>query len=514
MKKRGILLILLTLAIAISCKNDVANALDDLDAALESKEVYRQEFLKKLSIVRDSMSVVNNDSLKWKYANKLFNEFIHYSLDSASTYLSLMEVYCVDEQQYVRNQLAHVTVLYQKHMNTHAVETFNSINRKIAYSAALKKDYLSCALSLYKGLDRDSLNHYRCEYLAEDSLSVFGKKIHAQFLRDKGDLQTALKILHACDGTEDNYHDKTSTVYNIGMIYDLLGDKDKKKIYLARSGVYDMLAPNRDYMSIYQLALELYEEGDLKRANKYIESNLMDVIGGGFDQRMINSGKAHQVITAATYQTERERTHLVIGALITLTILVVVISFLLLYTRKQSRRLKESHKQLSVANSKIKKQNINLKEANLIKDNYVFRYMDMSIKYIEKLEQLKHDIRHDLKKKPVEVVIKELRNPSEIYDEYKSFYQIFDEIFLGIFPDFREKVNELLHEEHRIPIPPEKILTTEQRILAVIRLGITESGKIASFLNCAPPTIYTYRTKMRNAAVCSKEDFDEKIRHL
>ena len=250
MKKRGILLILLTLAIAISCKNDVAKALDDLDSALESKEVYRQEFFKKLSIVRDSISVVNNDSLKWKYANKLFNEFIHYSLDSASTYLSLMEVYCVDEQQYVRNQLAHVTVLYQKHMNTHAVETFNSINREIAYSDALKKDYLSCALSLYKGLDRDSLNHYRREYLAEDSLSVFGKKIHAQYLRDKGDLENALKILHACDGTEDNYHDKTSTVYNIGMIYDLLGDKDKKKIYLARSGVYDMLAPNRDYMSI------------------------------------------------------------------------------------------------------------------------------------------------------------------------------------------------------------------------------------------------------------------------
>ena len=140
--------------------------------------------------------------------------------------------------------------------------------------------------------------------------------------------------------------------------------------------------------------------------------------------------------------------------------------------------------------------------------------MELSIKYLEKLEKMRHDIRQELKNKPLDEVMKELRSPSEIYAEYKNYYQVFDETFLGIFPEFRENLNALLREECRIPVPEEKVLSTELRILAVIRLGISESGKIASFLKCAPATIYTYRTKMRNAAMCSKDEFEDKVRHL
>jgi hypothetical protein len=201
-------------------------------------------------------------------------------------------------------------------------------------------------------------------------------------------------------------------------------------------------------------------------------------------------------------------------ALVVLSLLLVAWGGLLYYSRRQNRRLKEARQQLTVANSQVKKQNAKLSEANLIKDNYVFKYMDLSLKYIEKMEQMRHDIRHDLKDKPLDAVVKSLRSPSDIYAEYKNYYQVFDETFLGIFPEFREKVNDLLREECRFPIAEGKSLSTELRILAVIRLGITESGKIATFLKCAPATIYTYRTKMRNAALCNKDEFENKVRHL
>ena len=55
--------------------------------------------------------------------------------------------------------------------------------------------------------------------------------------------------------------------------------------------------------------------------------------------------------------------------------------------------------------------------------------------------------------------------------------------------------------------------TTELRILAAIRLGITDSGRIARFLNCAPTTVYTYRTKLRNMAL-DREGFEERIRRI
>ena len=514
MKRIITYLIPLSIVILSGCRSDIDKALSELDDVMAEREIYRQMFYDRTDALRTMYEKAEGDSLKWEYANDLFYEYIHFNLDSAYMCQVMMSNHNVTPQQTIRSSIAEVNILSQKHMYALASEAFNAIDREMAMSGDVKKDYLACALYLYKNMDQDTLNMYRESYLREDTVSVFGQKIHAQYLRDKGQTQRALDILLACDGTEDNYHDKTSTVYNIGMLYDMLGNKDKKILYLARSGIYDFLAPNRDYMSIYQLALELYDGGDLRRANRYIETNLMDVIEGGFDHRIINAGKAHTVIAEATQDAERDRTRIITAALVIVTVFLVIIGWMLYYSRKQSRRLKESHRLLSIANNKAKERNIKLREANLIKDNYVFRYMELSIKYLEKLEKMRHDIRQELKKKPLDEVMKELHSPSEIYAEYKNYYQVFDETFLGIFPEFRENVNALLREECRIPVPEEKVLSTELRILAVIRLGISESGKIASFLKCAPATIYTYRTKMRNAAMCSKDEFEDKVRHL
>lgn len=78
--------------------------------------------------------------------------------------------------------------------------------------------------------------------------------------------------------------------------------------------------------------------------------------------------------------------------------------------------------------------------------------------------------------------MRKLRSPSDVDRNYRDFYRIFDETFLGIFPDFVERVNELLEEPARFPVRSDGALSTELRILAVMRLGITDSGCIASFL--------------------------------
>ena len=89
-----------------------------------------------------------------------------------------------------------------------------------------------------------------------------------------------------------------------------------------------------------------------------------------------------------------------------------------------------------------------------------------------------------------------------------------DEIFLGIFPDFPEKVNGMLKEDKQINIKHKGSLPTEMRILAVIRLGITESRKIAEFLNTSVNTVYTYRTKMRYDSIVGPENFKENIKNI
>ena len=235
---------------------------------------------------------------------------------------------------------------------------------------------------------------------------------------------------------------------------------------------------------------------------------MTDAIAGGFNTRMIDAGTSQMIIAEATRDEERKRIVWLLIALGCIFALLVLAFILLVNNLRHARRLKRIKNMLLGVNSRLKTANSELILANKIKDSYVFSYMELSINYLRKLEESRRESRSIAKNEGLDAVLKYLRSPSVIYEEYKHYYKIFDEAFLGIFPDFREKVNALLREESRFPIPDEPVLCTELRLLAAIRLGITESGKIATFLNCAPTTVYTYRTRLKRAAICPKEEFE------
>ena len=95
-----------------------------------------------------------------------------------------------------------------------------------------------------------------------------------------------------------------------------------------------------------------------------------------------------------------------------------------------------------------------------------------------------------------------------------ELYAKFDSIFLNIYPDFIEEFNNLLVPEERIYPKQDELLTTELRIYALIRLGITDSNKIASFLRYSLRTVYNYRTKVRNKSAVTRGDFEDYVKKI
>lgn len=105
-----------------------------------------------------------------------------------------------------------------------------------------------------------------------------------------------------------------------------------------------------------------------------------------------------------------------------------------------------------------------------------------------------------------------------IYKQMKRLKQSrqhnFDAIFLHIYPDFVSDFNALLHPDEQIVLKDGELLNTELRIYALVRLGITDSVKIAEFLHYSPQTVYNNRLKTRNKAIIPREEFAAVVRSL
>lgn len=68
-----------------------------------------------------------------------------------------------------------------------------------------------------------------------------------------------------------------------------------------------------------------------------------------------------------------------------------------------------------------------------------------------------------------------------------------------------------LRKEERVSLGGGELLSTELRVFALIRLGVTDSVKIAAFLRRSVSTVYNYRVKMRNAALGDREGFERRV---
>jgi DNA-binding CsgD family transcriptional regulator len=49
------------------------------------------------------------------------------------------------------------------------------------------------------------------------------------------------------------------------------------------------------------------------------------------------------------------------------------------------------------------------------------------------------------------------------------------------------------------------------RIFALIRLGITDSDRIAKFLDYSVHTVNTYKTRVKNRSTVDNEEFEKRI---
>lgn len=330
--------------------------------------------------------------------------------------------------------------------------------------------------------------------------------------------------------------------YNLSAIYRSENNESKYLENLILSAMADIRSVNGDIGSLQEIAEYLFKHGEIDRAYNYILYCSQKAMLFHNRVRIVKMSHLQNQIYKAYQEQSRTQQKRLQASLIAVSFLFLVLIGAFLFIRKQMRRLKEANLKLdstnqklsvnmdalSTAHQRLEEVNIQLKdlntqlqevndqlrESNYVKEEYIVYVFNICSTYISKLEEFRKNINRKLKVGQIEDVKAMTDSSATASNELKEFYQNFDTIFLHLYPDFVGDFNALLLPEERIELKEGELLNTELRIHALIRLGITDSVKIADFLHCSAQTVYNNRLRTRNKSIIPKEDFINAVKKL
>jgi cell division protein FtsB len=350
----------------------------------------------------------------------------------------------------------------------------------------------------------------------------------AECLSDDNQSQRAIELLSKL---MDNYH-SGERMYSIitstmSFYYSQLDDKEHQMEYLIKSAESDLEGCIRENTSLRAIADRLFDEGDIDRAYRYMRVAVDDANFYGTRLRNIQASRIVPKILSA-YQTKQEQGHRkmmwLLGIISVIALLLVggVIAIYQLF--KRYRRLNEQKKaineelrhvnaQLGETVEELHDANGLLQEREQLKEQYIARFMALSSKFIDRGEEQRKALYRLYRDRKTEDLARELKSTNFGNENARLFYEDFDNAFLNIYPTFVDEVNKLLQEDGKIEVKQGKRLTTESRVLALIRIGITDNQSIAAILRASLTTIYTYRSKLKARAI-DKDTFENDVKAI
>ena len=180
---------------------------------------------------------------------------------------------------------------------------------------------------------------------------------------------------------------------------------------------------------------------------------------------------------------------------------------------KTNTDLSNTNTDLSNTNTELSNSNAELANTIAKRENMANAYINLCYQYIERLENLRKLVIRKIKANQQQELLSMLSSSKRTVEANQNFFLQFDKIFLSLYPSFITELNTLLVPEAQIQLQNEDELTPSLRVAALIRLGITESAKIAGILSYSPQTIYNYRSALKNNAI-DKNRFEENLQKL
>ena len=556
-RQRILIFLIMASAFASAFALNVDSMLRVLDKTIERRDYYYMIRETRIDSLKNILAIPGlQEPARREVLGRLFDEYSKYQGDSARKYAEILrELPAADADSRIRGNIAMIFIYTSGGLFNQALDIIEQTDLTRASDDA-KGDYYFVLVRTYSDISNyvspafndeyARLSHQYADsvmkYKAPGSYEAHYSKVFrtGQTLSQEEKIREFSQLLRRPD------LDISGQAMIASMLGDLYRDKPDRQAmiyYKALSANLDILSAKHETTASRDLALYLYEDGDVERASRLINLAHADAKFYNGRHRMAEIANILPLIEQKRYSDVSSQRNTLIWIVMGFLILVIALVWAILYiikqlklTHRQRNEIEVKNRQIEEASAAIEKQNMELKHTNLllqetnqIKNEYIGLGFSISASYMDKIEKLYNFVDSKLADKQYELLRRSLKK-RDLREDKEAVLKEFDQMFLTLFPSFIRRYNALFPaEEHSGPAEDEpanqslagkvgkqerESLTSEMRIFALIRLGITDSSKIATLLNYSVNTVNAYKTKAKNRSLVPNEKFESKIMEI
>lgn len=545
--KRSLLYILfLLLPTTLSAGSKTQQLRQKLDNLLEQRKALIDNKNKDINRLKKNLTTSENTLKRLQTYEQLFEEYYVFQFDSAMTYLNKGIELAKETQNtyyYNSNTISKAELLSIGGLYSEAIHEIEQVDTTGLDKAQHFEYYFSlfrihtywadfCNDKTYTPTHRLKAQEYLkkampfCDETAKTYEYYLGE--YAVFVLNNPQAARA-HYVKAIKQLPQNSRFYAMSCFALSGSYGNEGNTEKQEEFLLLSSIADIENCTMENFALQNLAMYIFEHNkdELDLAQQYIQTALEDAHFYNNRLRIIEISSKLPVIVSSYQQTLNQRNKVQMTAIIVISLLLLFLLSAVFYIVKQTKRLSLQQQELQKNNNQLSELNRQQKELNtqlhglnaLLVDTNSKRerlaklYIDLCAKYIARLKKQQTLVKRKIKANQTTELLSQLSSERLSEEDAATFLSRFDKAFLDLYPDFTEELNSLLLPEGQIQNKSTDELTTEQRIMALIRLGVKESAEIADLLFYSPQTIYNYRSVLKGKAI-NKETFEEEVMKL
>ena len=545
--KRSLLYILfLLLPTTLSAGSKTQQLRQKLDNLLEQRNALIDNKNKDINRLKKNLTTSENTLKRLQTYEQLFEEYYVFQFDSAMTYLNKGIKLAKETQNtyyYNSNTISKAELLSIGGLYNEAIHEIEQVDTTVLDKAQHFEYYFSlfrihtywadfCNDKTYTPTHRLKAQEYLkkampfCDETDKTYEYYLGE--YAVFVLNNAQTARA-HYIKAIKQLPQNSRFYAMSCFALSGSYGNEGNTEKQEEFLLLSSIADIENCTMENFALQNLAMYIFEHNkdELDLAQQYIQTALEDAHFYNNRLRIIEISSKLPVIVSSYQQTLNQRNKVQMTAIIVISLLLLFLLSAVFYIVKQTKRLSLQQQELQKNNNQLSELNRQQKELNtqlhglnaLLVDTNSKRerlaklYIDLCAKYIARLKKQQTLVKRKIKANQTTELLSQLSSERLSEEDAATFLSRFDKAFLDLYPDFTEELNSLLLPEGQIQNKNTDELTTEQRIMALIRLGVKESAEIADLLFYSPQTIYNYRSVLKGKAI-NKETFEEEVMKL